>query len=107
MDIEHERDDLTSEEAALMVYIDALMYLEKYNDEVRADAQLLMVDNWTSGMQFIKIAGLFRACMREDNYIVLRLAKIFPGVDVVRLADALRVEYAIRRLGGRDGPTFR
>lgn len=105
MDIERERGDyLTSEQVALAMYTEALVYLSNKEGDAQYDANaVLRGGNWSSSLTNMKVAGFLRACMYDDNAGVLRLAKVHPGVDVVRLADALRVEYAIRKLGGRDG----
>ena len=103
MDIEHERGDyLTPEQVALAMYAESLMYLGNHENDAQSDVEGVMRGDWTSTLTNMKVTGFLRACMQEDNAGVLRLAKIFPVVDVVRLADALRVEYAIRRLGGRN-----
>lgn len=104
MDIEHERGDyLTPEQVALAIHTEALLYLASHDGEAHKDAASVVTNNYTDSISVLKANGFLRACMQEDNAGVLKLAKIFPGVDVVRLADALRVEYAIRRLGGRNG----
>lgn len=103
MDIEHD-DRLTSDQIALALYTEALVYLSNQESDVLYDAiAVLNGGNWSSSLTNMKVSGFLRACMHSDNDNVLRLAKVHPGVDVVRLADALRVEYAIRKLGGRDG----
>lgn len=106
MDIEHARGDyLTPEQVALAVYIEAIVYVSRHESESADDAYTILGghDMPSSPLRNMKIVGFLRACMQEANAGVLRLAKVHPGVDVVRLADALRVEYAIRRLGGRNG----
>lgn len=104
MDIEHARDDyLTSEQVALALYIESLSYLAKHESEIQLEALHVLDGNRTTSIQTMKTNGFLRACMQSDNEGVLRLAKIYPGVDVVRLADALRVEYAIRKFGGCNG----
>lgn len=95
-------DVLTSEQIALCTCIDALGYLATHEGAAQSDAALVFNADFANSLTNMKVTGFFRACMQGNNDGVLRLAKIFSGVDVVRLADALRVEYAIRRLGGRD-----
>lgn len=104
MDIEHARGDyLTPDQVALAVYVEALVYLSSNENDARQDAiNILGGTGYFGAVQSLKISGFLRACMKSDNEIVLKLAKIFLGVDVVRLADALRVEYAIRKFGGRN-----
>lgn len=104
MDIEHARGDyLTSEQIALALYVEALVYLSNQEGDAQHDANaILNGGDWSSSLTNMKVTGFLRACMHSDNYNVLRLTKIYPGVDVVRLADALRVEYAIRKFGGRN-----
>lgn len=108
-------DQLTQEQITIGVYVEALIYLQTGSEHtrVRRDAVSLLSacteldfapTSWPSGtLAQMRIVGFLRACATGENAQVSRLKKIFPYVlDIGGLADALRVEYAIRKLGGRQ-----
>lgn len=109
-------DDLTQEQITLGLYIEALIFLQTGSESkrVQMDARIMLYARipdtsidaaWpTNTLNQLRVTGFLRACASGKDILVHRVKKIFPHViDIIGLANALRVEYTIRKLGGRDG----